>query len=60
MLLEAKIGSYKIYDEGIRSLIDENGWVTDEVRFECMQLFEINSVICDIIGDHILSANHGS
>ena len=31
MLLEAKIGSYKIFDSGLRSLIDHNGWVTDEV-----------------------------
>ena len=32
MLFEAKFGSYKVYDEGILSLIDTNGWVTDEVR----------------------------
>ncbi|XP_065909687.1 uncharacterized protein [Dysidea avara] len=31
MLFEAKFGSYKVYDEGILSLIDTNGWVTDEV-----------------------------
>ena len=31
MLLEAKVGSYKIYDESVRSLITEDGWVTDEV-----------------------------
>jgi len=30
MLFEAKIGSYKVYDESILSLIDVNGWVTDE------------------------------
>ena len=32
MLLEAKIGSYKVYDEGIQSLMQIDGWVTDEVR----------------------------
>ena len=30
-LLEAKIQTYKIYDKSILSIIQENGWVSDEV-----------------------------
>lgn len=36
MLLVAKIGSYKIYDNSLLSLIDDNGWVPDEV---CMHVY---------------------
>ena len=31
-LLEAKIGSYKLYDKSFLSLILKNGWVSDDVR----------------------------
>lgn len=30
-MLEAKIASYKIYDDNIISLINENGWIADHV-----------------------------
>jgi len=34
MLLEAKIGSYKIYDNSLLALIADNRWMTDEVRMQ--------------------------
>ena len=32
-LLEAKISSYKLYDNSLVSLIPKHGWLSDEVRF---------------------------
>jgi len=46
-LFKGKICSYKVYDEGILSLIDINGRVTDEVckwKFVCN--IQINFVMC--------------
>ena len=37
-LLEAKVHTYKIYDKSILSLIQENGWVSDEVINNVMDM----------------------
>ena len=35
MVLEAKLGTYKVFDQGLMSLLKEDGLVTDEVVKLC-------------------------
>ena len=57
MLFEAKFGSYKVYDEGILSLIDTNGWVM--MKYVLVNFMQASIYVYALyIGDSILSTIH--
>ena len=57
-LLEAKIGSYKIFDAEIITLISEGGWVADHVSNLTMYSMTTRAIVLKLASTILICLGH--